>query len=69
MAYTLTQSFGGLFPHKIGEFESAEAAIDKANALGAILIWEDADYPGCFDGITKQGAILCIQPKGFKIAA
>ena len=66
--FILSETFGALAPLPIGEFETADQAIEKARAIGAIFIEKDADFPGCFDAFTKHGALLTIQPKGFKIA-
>ncbi len=68
--FILSETFGGaIAPHKIGEFETADQAIEKARAIGAVMIEADVDFPGCFDAFTKHGALLKIEPKGFTINA
>ena len=67
--FILSKTSGNRFisARSLGEFATAAEAIAKAEDLGAVLIDEDSDYPGCYDIITKSGDILKIEPKGFSL--
>jgi hypothetical protein len=51
----------------IATAETFEEAKAKVEAMGVVLLEDDADYPGCADAYTTDGRVLAIQPEGFTL--
>lgn len=51
----------------IAKFDTFAEAKGHVEALGAVYMEDDADYPNCADAYLNDGRVIAIQPVGFTL--
>ncbi len=61
--YIVTRSDSAFAAPVLGTYETAEEALAYLATLRVSCIEEDAEHPGCFDGVGSDGRVYSIEKR------